>query len=77
MGTAELRKIKESIERLSIEEFEMILFDCGIESIKPSDKSGYVKCLNILADTDYRKNITQYFLQDEYFVVEEYRQEVA
>lgn len=77
MSIAESMRIKECIENLSIEEFDKILHDCGIESIKPSIKSGYVKCLNVLADIDYRKDVPQYALEDEYFEVETLRQEVA
>lgn len=77
MSIAESMRIKESIENMTIEEFDEILYDCGIESIKPSIKSEYVKCLNVLADIEYRKNVPQYSLKDEYFEVESVRQEVA
>lgn len=77
MINAESMRIKESIENLTIEELDKILHDCGIESIKPSIKCEYVKCLNVLADIEYRKNIPQYSVGDEYFEVETVRQEVA
>ena len=54
------------------------MIDCGIESIKPSIESEYVKCLkNVLADGDYRKVITKYDVKEEYFNVEMLEQEVA
>lgn len=77
MSNTESKRIRESIEKLTVEEFDKILQDCGIESIGPSIKSEYVKCLNVLADTEYRKNVPQYSVGDEYFEVEAGRQEVA
>ena len=77
MTIAESKKIKRNIDKLSLEEFDKILYDCGIESIKPSIQSEYITCLNILTNTDYRKSVTQYFLQEEYFEVEKLEQEVA
>ena len=41
----EFQKIKQHIDVLSQEEFDNILFDCGIETIKPSIESDYVKAL--------------------------------
>lgn len=73
----ESMKIKKDIQSLTVEEFDNILYDCGIESIKPSIKSEYVRCLNMLVDVDYRKNVPQYIMQDEYFEIEKDRREVA
>lgn len=73
----ESMKIKKDIQSLTVEEFDKILYDCGIESIKPSIKSEYVRCLNMLVDVDYRKNVPQYIMQDEYFEIEKDRREVA
>jgi len=78
MSIAEVNEIKKGINELSIEEFERILYDCGIESIKPSIESEYVKCLkNVLAEGDYRKLITKYDVKEEYFNVDMFEQEVA
>ena len=77
MSMMESMRIREKIGSLSVEEFDKILYDCGIESIKPSIKSEYVKCLNILKDVDYRKCVTKYVLQEEYFEIETDRKEVA
>ena len=77
MNISESKKIKKSIDNLSLEEFDKILYDCGIESIKPSIQSEYITCLNALTNNDYRKSVTQYFLQEEYFEVEKLEQEVA
>ena len=43
---AELKKIEDYLSGLSEEELDGVLFDCGIESIKPSIDSDYVKCLH-------------------------------
>ena len=77
MGITESMKIKKDIQSLTMEEFDEILCDCGVESIKPSVKSEYVKCLNMLVDVDYRKKVPQYGIQDEYFEIEKDRREVA
>jgi hypothetical protein len=37
---------KESIDTLSVEEFDKVLCDCGIETIKPSDGSQYVEVMS-------------------------------
>ena len=77
MSITESKKIKKNIDKLSLEEFDKILYDCGIESIKPSIKSEYVTCLNALTTTDYRKSIPEYSLKEEYFEVDQFEQEVA
>ena len=69
MIITESKSIKESIDALSVEEFDSVLYDCGIESIKPSVKSQYVKCLNVSVKSDYQKNIPQYFLQEDYYEI--------
>jgi hypothetical protein len=58
MSITESKKIKESIDALSVEEFDKVLRDCGIESIKPSVKSEYVECLNEVCDTDERVTLS-------------------
>lgn len=77
MSITETVKIKKDIQSLTMEEFDKILYDCGVKSIKPSVKSEYVKCLNMLLDVDYRKNVPQYSIKDEYFEIEKDRREVA
>lgn len=36
---------KKIVNEMSMDEFEDVLHDCGIESMKPSIESSYVKCL--------------------------------
>lgn len=45
----------ENIDALSAEEFDKVLYDCGIESIKPSVESEYVECLSETHNTDESK----------------------
>ncbi len=74
----EIERIKKIINDTSIEEFDDILYDCGIESIKPSIESGYVKCLRrSLAESEYRKEACKYIVKEEYFNIDVFEQEVA
>lgn len=41
----EIERIKEKINSYSTEEFDKVLFECGIESIKPSIESDYVQAV--------------------------------
>lgn len=75
---AELKKIEDYLSGLSEEELDDVLFDCGIESIKPSIDSDYVKCLHKdLPIMSYRKALCEYNVEDEYFDVEIIKPEVA
>lgn len=50
----ELQRINQIINDMAIEDFEKMLFDCGLGTIKPSEESDYVKCLNMnFFDNDY------------------------
>lgn len=74
----EIEKIKKTIEEMSMEEFEKIMYDCGIESIKPSIDSSYVRCMKRnLAEKEYRKSISIHTVKEEYFDVDVLEQEVA
>ena len=42
----EIENIKERIDNYSAEEFDKVLFECGIERIKPSIESDYVQTVN-------------------------------
>lgn len=42
----ELQRISDIIDNMPIEEFEEMLFDCGLGTIRPSGESSFVKCLN-------------------------------
>ena len=44
-GNEEIEKIKEKINSYSVEEFDKVLFECGIEDIKPSIESDYVQAV--------------------------------
>lgn len=77
MIITESKSIKESIDALSVEEFDSVLYDCGIESIKPSIRSQYVKCLNVSVKSDYQKNIPQYTLREDYYEIRRNENEVA
>ena len=41
----ELQRISQIIKDMSIEDFEEMLFDCGLGTIKPSEESDYVKAI--------------------------------
>ena len=43
----EIENIKERIDNYSVEEFDKVLFECGIERIKPSIESDYVQALKV------------------------------
>ena len=73
-----IEKIRNVLAEMSIEEFESVLYDCGIESIRPSVESGYVRCLRKrLPERDYIKNISQYNIKKEYFEKDLQEPEVA
>lgn len=42
----ELQRINQIINDMSIEDFEEMLFDCGLGIIKPSEDSDYVKTVS-------------------------------
>lgn len=42
----ELQRINQIINDMSIEDFEEMLFDCGLGTIKPSEESDYVKAVS-------------------------------
>lgn len=42
----ELKRISEIIGEMPIEEFEEMLFDCGLGVIGPSEMSDFVKCFS-------------------------------
>ena len=42
----EIKKIKVTINNFSSEEFDEVLFECGIERIKPSIESDYVNAVS-------------------------------
>lgn len=77
----EIEKIKKRIDDMSIEEFDNVLYNCGVESIKPSIESSYVKCLKKnITDVEYRKTVFRYDIKAELFdrdVSEQENQEVA
>lgn len=74
----EIERIKKKIEETSMEEFEKILYDCGIEMIKPSIDSSYVKCMKRnLTENEYKKKIHIHEVKEEYFDVDVLEQEVA
>lgn len=74
----EIERIKKIIEETPMEEFDNILYDCGIEFIKPSIESLYVKCLRKnLTENEYRKKVYEYTVNDEYFDMDVLEQEVA
>ena len=75
---AEFSKIEKLIDDFSSEEFDNVLLECGIESIKPSIESDYVRCLRRrLTEREYCKEIQKYNVKQEYFSVEIFGQEVA
>ena len=39
----ELQRISQIINDMSIEDFEEMLFECGLGTIKPSEESDYVR----------------------------------
>lgn len=68
---AELERIKKHINNLSMEEFEEVLYNCGIERIKPSIESSYVQCMKSdFQGYEYRKAFIQYNMCEEYFEFE-------
>lgn len=74
----EIERIRKIIEETSMEEFDNILHDCGIELIKPSIESLYVKCLRKnLADNEYRKKLNIYSVKEEYFEMDVVERGVA
>lgn len=74
----EIERIKKSINELSIEELDEILYDCGIELIKPSIESLYVRCMkNAFVDSEYKKEVCKYDVKNEYFDMDVLGQEVA
>ena len=74
----ELDKIKKNIANMSEEEFDNVLLKCGIEIIKPSIESDYVKCLNkYFNEREYKKQLTNYQINEEYFEIYLLEQEVA
>lgn len=42
----ELQRIKNILDDMSNKEFEEMLFECGLGTIRPSGESDFVKCLN-------------------------------
>lgn len=42
----ELKRISDIINDMPIEEFEEMLFECGLGRIRPSGESSLVKCVN-------------------------------
>ncbi len=66
---------------MSIEEFDNVLYNCGVELIKPSVESSYVKCLKKnITDVEYRKTVFRYDIKAELFdrdVSEQENQEIA
>lgn len=42
----ELKRISQIINNMTIKEFENMLFDCGLVTIKPSEESYYVKAVS-------------------------------
>lgn len=42
---SELEKIREKLNSMSVTEFDEMLENCGIMTIKPSIESDYVKCM--------------------------------
>lgn len=81
----ELNKITDYISNLSGKELDKILFDCGIESIRPSIDSDYVVCLKKIkylsekdASSGYRKALWVHNnIKEEYFYTKIMKQEVA
>lgn len=74
----EIERIKKMIEEMSMEEFEKILCDCGIESVKPSIESIYVKCLKVhLERNDYKKYTNTHNVKKEYYEMDVQEPEVA
>ena len=64
----EIERIKKIINDMSMEEFDDVLYNCGIESIKPSIESGYVKSLKTsLNECEYRKEVRKYVVKDDMY----------
>lgn len=74
----EIERIRKIVNEMSMDEFEDALHDCGIESMKPSIESSYIKCLKRnISEREYRKEVCNYSIQKNYFDVYELDQEVA
>ena len=74
----EIERIKKNIKELSVEVLDQILYECGIEIIRPSINSSYIKCLRSnLLSKQYRKEVYKYGIKEEYFDMDTVEQGAA